>query len=71
MERIGVATEKSPIAVFQCNAYGKVDAAFAGTIFTQYRIASKHPRLVGVYHGGMSKGLIKDKLRTVAFNDKD
>ena len=61
IDRIKVATLKSPIAVFK-TLDGRLDALFAATVITQRRIKAKDPFLLGVFHEGMDLASIKNKL---------
>jgi hypothetical protein len=49
MLRIEKADIDSPMAVFKTDKTGFVDAVFANTVFTQQRIASNDPDLIGVF----------------------
>jgi hypothetical protein len=51
-DRISIATEESPVAVFSIYEQGfkKLDAVFASTVQTQKRIKMSCSDLVGVFH---------------------
>jgi hypothetical protein len=54
MERIKVAANESPIAVFRNSFKGpqtfdKLDAVFANTVFSKQRIANDSGNLIGIY----------------------
>lgn len=51
INRIKLATHESPIAVFQCEKEGKLDAMFANTVFTKKRI-NKGYGFIGKFHRG-------------------
>lgn len=74
--RIAVATPQSPIAVFHRSTFDNfkhdlpldveqpmLDAVFADTIDTMRMIDMKDRRLIGVFHSGMDKQEVKNRLR--------
>ena len=61
IDRIKVATTRSPIAVFK-TPDGRLDALFASTLVTHRRIKAGDPFLIGVFNSTMNLAGIKDKL---------
>ena len=59
MDRISVATNESPIAVFKVN--GKLDALFASTAETKQLLSTKPSNLVGVFYNTMNPLTVKNK----------
>ena len=49
LQRIEVAPQGSPIAVFHSDRPGMVDAVFADTIAVRMRIDRQDPALIGLY----------------------
>lgn len=49
--RIEAARPDSPIAVFRCDEFGKLDAIYANTVGAQRRINFFPEDLVGIYYG--------------------
>ena len=62
VDRIWVASKKSPIAVFQCAKEGLLDAVFADTIQSRREIKSGRG-LIGVYDKSMNLDVILMDLR--------
>lgn len=62
LDRIGCADRKSPIAVFTTERQGLVNVVFAGTALSQMAIDRKNKNLIGIYHGGMNRELVREEL---------
>ncbi len=60
MDRIKVASRKSPIAVFKAKS-GLV-AVFADTVKTRAIANKENPNFVGSFHGGLKRKLVFKKL---------
>lgn len=65
MERIGVATKTSPIAVFRCSKPEHLRSVFAATAETRrvLNVAGGDPSLIGVFHRNMNTTRVENLLR--------
>ena len=61
--RIASAATQSPIAVFYLGDRFSVDAVFADTIHTRYRIAIGDPNLLGCFDMSMNREAVARELR--------
>ncbi len=65
IDRITVAEENSPIAVFKCKSVNKFDSMFANTIITKKMIENNHEDFIGVYHKNMDIVDIRKTLKNI------
>lgn len=62
MTRIASAPEESPIAVYRTEERLVFSAVFADTVHTRRDIAVGNVDLIGVYHGGMPRDVVRNAL---------
>lgn len=63
MDRIRVATQESPVAVFTTEQAHRVDVVFADTVHTRNRMDIDRRRLVGVFDQTMELGRARANIR--------
>lgn len=63
MIKIRGATTESPIAVFNCDKVGMLDAVFASTVMSQRRIRKNDKDLIGVYDNTMNLDEVQSQLK--------
>lgn len=63
MQRISIATEQSPVMVFDSGDPNKFNCVFGSTIESKQQLKNPKDRLVGVFHNGMNKHNVRVSLQ--------